>query len=955
VTLKPSASTTPPFGGLRSAIRGEIVEREDGSPAARENNHKRWQEGTTLMNTMYRTIAAALCALSMGLAGVAARAAPGPEYSYRLLYELSRTEFQRVNRLCSIAFNDKGHAAWIRNGITFPDGTSDLNVRQLWFHDGTQTRLLWSSTAANWVAGQDEFYPDCSGTSNVAGGSTVALNDDDLLTVLVGARSGAPSTQPGQNPPEFFWFDASQDPAPVLRTGQSASTGNFPSYGRGINLNDQGQIGFHAVTNGGTSNAGWLLTATDGLTSQSGGFPSLEGNWAAATLINDTGWIVSSFGTGGGCPANDACTVLLSVLDTTRNDALRLRSVTIGPGSAWMGGGGVQRGLGFNDRGLVSIQGVGNQTVCYPPRLSVFDVGPDPREHLIAGVGTAIQMREPGGCSNMLVTGTAMNDWNHVVFGADTEPDGVNNPHIWIADLSGNPFRRLVPRGPVSDPATELDVGGGRRIAANTNPWIGAESLNKKGQLAINTWFYDLTSPGSGTQQGILVATPCEGCSPGSPASPLEALPGGGGRFDGCRWTVAGGPLAPGQAVQCAAWQAAPPAIGHDFAVEGDGPRFATAMIPVPLPGGDDSFTIEFDGGTFPLAAGQVFRFTDHVPSGVSAFRITGIDLVPDATDPVVTRVTHVASTDVDFTVTVVPVDLNETPIASFTLRSAVIAGCKSVTGTVTLSEPAPATGATVTISDTLAEATPPASVRFPAGAVTRSFTVNSLPVAANRSGTVSVTLGPQALSRPLTLRPMGPLSVSLSPTSVTGGAGVAGVARLECRAGPAPITVNLSSTDAAVASPTIASIVIPVGAQSGEFAVATSPVLARTTSRIGATANGISKLRTLTVLPAASVSPTRLSFGSVALGSTSTLVATLSNRSDAPFTVTGISLSGTGASAFSQANDCPAALLGNSTCTISVTFAPTAAVSRSARLSIGTTATSSPLAVSLSGTGIVP
>ncbi len=282
-------------------------------------------------------VAAALAGIVAIVGQGAAKAAPGPEYEYRLLYELTRTEFQRVNRLCGIAFNNAGHAAWIRNGIVNPDGTSDINVRQLWFHDGTRARLLWSSTAANWVAGQDEYYPDCSGTSNVGGGSTVALNDDDLLMVLVGARSGAPSAQPGQNPPEFFWIDAAQDPASVLRTGQSASSSNFPSYGRGIILNNQGQVGFHAVTNGGTSNAGWLLTATNGLTSQSGGFPSLESNWAAATLVNDAGWVASSFGRGSGCPAGAGCTVLLSVLDTTRNDALRLREVVVGPGSAWMG------------------------------------------------------------------------------------------------------------------------------------------------------------------------------------------------------------------------------------------------------------------------------------------------------------------------------------------------------------------------------------------------------------------------------------------------------------------------------------------------------------------------------------------------------------------------------------------------------------------------------------------
>jgi hypothetical protein len=900
-------------------------------------------------------VATALAGCVTMLLPCGALAAPGPEYSYRLLYELNRTEFQRVNRLCSVALNEQGHAAWIRNGITNPDGTSDLNVRQLWFHDGTQARLLWSSTEANWIAGEDEFFPTCSGVANTSGGSTVALNDDDLLVVQVGVRSGAPSAQPGQNPPEFFWIDAKQDPVPVLRTGQSASTSNFSTYGRGFNLNGAGQIGIHAVTSAGTRDAGWQLTATDGLTSQSGAFPSLDGNWAAATLINDADWVVSSFGRGGGCPANDACSVLLSVLDTTRNDALRLREITVGPGSQWMGGGGVQRGLGFNDRGLVSIQGVSAQQTCYQSRLSVFDVGTNPREYLIAGVGTPIQMKEPSNCSNSLVTGTTMNDWNHLAFGADTWPDGNNNSQIWLADVAGNPFRRIIPLGTSYDPTARLDVGGGRAIFAQGNPWVAAESLNDRGQLAINTWFTDAAAGASGNRQGILVATPCEGCSPGNAAQPLESLPGAGWRFDGCRWTVEGGPVTPGQAVHCGAWQESPLAFGYDYAVEGDGPAFATLMVPVPLPDGDDSFTVEFGGNSYTLAAGQVFRFTDYVPAGVRAFRISGFDTLPALADSVVVRVTHVASTDVDFTITAVPVAQNDTPIASFTLSSALVAGCRNVSGTVTLSEPAPAIGATATISDTLAAALPPATVRFAAGEVTRRFTIRTQAVSADVAGEVSVTLGPQTATRPLTLRRIGVSSLSVTPTQIVGGAGAAGVARLECAAGPGPITVALSSTNPAEAAPTVASIQIPAGANSGAFAVQTAPVLATTSVRIAGTANGLTRTRTVRVLPAAAVSPTRLSFGNVPVNTSRALSTTLTNRGSAPITVTGISLSGSGASAFSQASDCPAVLPGNTSCTINVTFAPTAAVSRSARLSVATTATATAIAVSLSGSGVVP
>jgi hypothetical protein len=375
----------------------------------------------------------------------------------------------------------------------------------------------------------------------------------------------------------------------------------------------------------------------------------------------------------------------------------------------------------------------------------------------------------------------------------------------------------------------------------------------------------------------------------------------------------------------------------------------------VPLPGGDDTFTLEFNGTTFPLAAGQVFRFTDHVPAGVTAFRITGIDLEPDAVDPVVVRLTHVASADVDFTVTAVPVDLNETPIASFTLSSALVAGCRNVTGTVTLSEPVPATGATVTISDTLDAALPPETLVFAAGEVSRRFTTRTLAVPAEVSGEVSVRLGRQTVSRPLTLRRIGLQSLSVTPSQIVGGAGAAGVARLECRAGPGPITVQLSGTDPAVARPTVASIEIPVGAQSGAFAVQTSPVLATVSPRIVGTAGGLTRSRTVRVLPAAALSPTALRFGSVAVGATSTLTATLSNRGSAPFAVAGFSWSGSGAGAFSQTNDCPAQLPGNSSCTISVTFAPASAVSRTARLAVATSATATPLSLSVSGTGVTP
>jgi photosystem II stability/assembly factor-like uncharacterized protein len=189
--------------------------------------------------------------------------------------------------------------------------------------------------------------------------------------------------------------------------------------------------------------------------------------------------------------------------------------------------------------------------------------------------------------------------------------------------------------------------------------------------------------------------------------------------------------------------------------------------------------------------------------------------------------------------------------LSDLTLKKSETAGCLSVSGTVTLSEPAPAAGIVVRLADTLAAASTPATVTIPAGATTKTFAVKTTPVALTEIGTVRATLGPVTLSRPLAVRPIGMLSVALAPTPVVGGLPVNGIAKLECKAGPGPIVVDLASTNPAVAHPTVASIVLPVGTQTGAFVVETTSVAVTTKPAIRATANGITKSKTLVVNPA--------------------------------------------------------------------------------------------------------
>ncbi len=100
---------------------------------------------------------------------------------------------------------------------------------------------------------------------------------------------------------------------------------------------------------------------------------------------------------------------------------------------------------------------------------------------------------------------------------------------------------------------------------------------------------------------------------------------------------------------------------------------------------------------------------------------------------------------------------------------------------------------------------------------------------------------------------------------------------------------------------------------------------------------------------PIASVSPSSVSFGSQSLTTSSVAQAvTLKNTGTAALTLGTIQITGD----FTQVNNCSASLAANASCTINITFTPTAAGTRSGSLTISDNAAGSPQAVNLSGTG---
>jgi len=97
-------------------------------------------------------------------------------------------------------------------------------------------------------------------------------------------------------------------------------------------------------------------------------------------------------------------------------------------------------------------------------------------------------------------------------------------------------------------------------------------------------------------------------------------------------------------------------------------------------------------------------------------------------------------------------------------------------------------------------------------------------------------------------------------------------------------------------------------------------------------------------------LSPTSLSFGSVTVNTTSTAqTITLNNGTSSAITIGSIAVSG----AFAESNTCGTSLAANSSCSISVTFKPTATGAATGTLTVTDSASNSPQTASLSGTGI--
>jgi hypothetical protein len=157
----------------------------------------------------------------------------------------------------------------------------------------------------------------------------------------------------------------------------------------------------------------------------------------------------------------------------------------------------------------------------------------------------------------------------------------------------------------------------------------------------------------------------------------------------------------------------------------------------------------------------------------------------------------------------------------------------------------------------------------------------------------------------------------------------------------PASLAINANCSIAVTFKPTAS------GTRTASISVSDNAAGSPQTASLAGTGAGSG---TATV----SVSPASLSFGNQNVGTSSAgQNITLSNTGTGSLTISSVQLSGANTGDFPSTTNCGHSLAAGSSCTVTVTFKPTATGSRSAAIVLNDSGTGSPQSVALSGTGV--
>jgi len=191
------------------------------------------------------------------------------------------------------------------------------------------------------------------------------------------------------------------------------------------------------------------------------------------------------------------------------------------------------------------------------------------------------------------------------------------------------------------------------------------------------------------------------------------------------------------------------------------------------------------------------------------------------------------------------PANLN-----SLGLNPSTVTGGQSAIGTVSLTGPAPAGGAVVTLASANPAATVPNSVTVAPNSSSVNFTVNTISVSATTAGNITATYSGVTKSAALTVNSAAPAvlsSLSLNPTTVVGGSPSTGTVKLNKAAPAGGATIALTSNKTLATVP--ASVTVAAGATSVTFTITTKTTNKKVVASIGVSYHSVTKSASLTVI----------------------------------------------------------------------------------------------------------
>jgi hypothetical protein len=178
------------------------------------------------------------------------------------------------------------------------------------------------------------------------------------------------------------------------------------------------------------------------------------------------------------------------------------------------------------------------------------------------------------------------------------------------------------------------------------------------------------------------------------------------------------------------------------------------------------------------------------------------------------------------------------------------VAGGQAVSEQFALTAPAASGAALTLVSSNPAAVSVPSSIALTANQQTGTMTMQTSPVAAMTVVTITASLGGVSKVFTLTVMPAALNYLYDYAKSVAGGQAVSEQFALTAPAASGAALTLVSSNPSVASVP--ASIALTVGQQTGTITMQTSPVAAQTVVTITASLGGVSKVFTLTVMPAA-------------------------------------------------------------------------------------------------------